>query len=47
MVESLRYKLKTFGLNLKGPVEICCDNKSVVTNSSVPALVINKIHNST
>ena len=30
MVEVLRYKLRTFGVNLEGPEEIYCDNKSVV-----------------
>ena len=45
MVEALRYKLMKFGVNLDGPVELYCDNKSVVTNSSVPASVLNKRHN--
>ena len=45
MVESLRYKLMTFGVNLGVPSEVYCENKSVVTNSSVPASVLNKIHN--
>ena len=46
MVESLRYKLRKFGVNLEGPEEVYCDNKSVVTNYSVPASVLNKRHNS-
>ena len=43
--EALRYKLRTFGVPLNGPSEILCDNKSVVTNSSVPTSVLNKRHN--
>ena len=45
MVEALRYKLRTFGINMWGPSEVYCDNNSVVTNSSVPASILNKIHN--
>ena len=45
VVEALIYKLRTFGINLEGPADVYCDNKSVVTNSSVPALVLNKRHN--
>ena len=47
MVEALRYKLRTFGINMWGPSEVYCDNNSVVTNSSVPASVLNKRHNAT
>ena len=42
MVEALRYNLRTFGVNLEGPSEVYCDNKSVVKNSSVPVSVLNK-----
>ena len=45
MVEGLRYKLKCFGVPLDGPADVYCDNKSVVTNSSVPASTLNKRHN--
>ena len=45
MVEKLRYKLRTFGVNLKGPAYIYCEKKSVATNSSVPASVLNKRYN--
>ena len=45
MVEALRYKLRCFGIPLPGPATVLCDNKSVVTNSSVPASVLNKRHN--
>jgi len=36
MVEALRYKLRCFGVPEQGSSEILCDNKSVVTNSSIP-----------
>ena len=42
MVEPLNYKLRKFGVNLEGPEEVYCDNKSVVINSRVPASVLNK-----
>ena len=45
MVEALRYKLRCFGIPIPGPATVLCDNKSVVTNSSVPASVLNKRHN--
>ncbi|GFH48949.1 hypothetical protein CTEN210_05425 [Chaetoceros tenuissimus] len=45
MVEALRYKLRCFGVPIDGPTEVLCDNKSVVTNSSVPASTLNKRHN--
>ena len=45
MVESLRYKFRTFGVNLEGPADIYCYNKPVVTNYSVPASLLNKKKN--
>jgi len=45
MVEALRYKLRCFGVTVEGPADVLCDNRSVVTNSSVPTSVLNKIHN--
>ena len=44
-IEALRYKLRTFGVPIDGPADVLCDNKSVVTNSSVPSSVLNKRHN--
>ena len=45
MLESLRYKLRSFGIPIDGPADVFCDNQSVVTNSTVPASVLNKRHN--
>ena len=45
MIEALRYKLRCFGIPIDGPAEVLCDNKSVVTNASVPVSVLNKRHN--
>jgi len=45
LIEALRYKLRTFGIPIDGPCDVFCDNKSVVTNSSVPSSVLNKRHN--
>ena len=45
MIEALKYKLRCFGIPIDGPATVLCDNKSVVTNSSVPISVLNKRHN--
>ena len=45
VVEDLRYKIRCFGVRLDGPANIFCDNKSVVTNASVPTSMLNKRHN--
>ena len=45
MIEAMRYKLRCFGIPIMGPATVLCDNKSVVTNASVPASVLNKRHN--
>ena len=41
----MRYKLRTFGVPIDGALEVFCDNKLVVTNSSVPSLLLSKRHN--
>ena len=45
LVEALRYKLRSFEVQLDGPASIFCDNKLVVTNASVPTSMLNKRHN--
>ena len=44
-VEAPIYNLRCFGVRLYGPDITFCDNKSVVTNSSVPNPILNKRHN--
>jgi hypothetical protein len=46
MNEALRYKIRMMGIPLMGPTIGFCDNKSVVTNSSIPQSTLNKKHNS-
>lgn len=47
MIEAFRCKLRCFGIPIDSPDIVLCDDKSVVTNSSVSALVLNKRHNAT
>lgn len=46
MLEAIRYKLRMFGIPIKGPCNVFCDNKSVVTNASVPTSTLQRKHNS-
>ena len=46
LIESLRYKLRMFGIPLEGAANIFCDNQSVVTSSTVPESTLKKKHNS-
>ena len=46
LIESLRYKLRMFGIPLEGSTNVFCDNQSVVTSASVPELTLKKKHNS-
>jgi hypothetical protein len=45
MIEAMRYKLRMFGIPIDGPANISCDNKSVVTNSTLPDSTLKKNHN--
>ena len=45
-IESLRYKLRMFGVPIEGPVHIYCDNESVVYNSNKVESTLDKKHNS-
>ena len=44
-IEALRYKLRMFGVRVERPTNVYCDNKTVVTNSSLPESTLNKKHN--
>jgi hypothetical protein len=45
LIESLRYKLRMFGVPLDGPAVVYCDNQSVVHNGQRPDSVLKKKHN--
>ena len=45
-ITALRYKLRMFGIPIEGPVNILCDNESVVKNSSKLESTLNKKHSS-
>jgi hypothetical protein len=44
-LESIRDKLRMFSIPIDGPCNTFCDNKSVVTNASVPTSTLKKKHN--
>jgi hypothetical protein len=46
MLEALRYKLRMMGIPIDGAANVFCDNKSVVTNSTIPTSTLKKKHNS-
>lgn len=45
LIEALRYKLRMMGVPLDGPANVFGDNKSVITNASVPSSTLSKKHN--
>ena len=45
MIEGLRYKLRMMGIQVDGPTNAFCDNKSVVKNSTKPESTLKKKHN--
>ena len=46
MIEALRCKIRYFGILVEGPLEVFCDNMSVVKNLSIPTSPLNKRHSS-
>jgi hypothetical protein len=46
LIKSLRYKLRMMGVPLEGPANVLVNNDSVVKNSTIPASIIQKKHNS-
>ncbi len=44
LIESLRYKLRMFGIPLRGPARVFCDNEAVVKSSSNPEATLKKKH---
>jgi hypothetical protein len=45
LIIGLRYKLRMFGVPLKGPTNVFCDNQGVVHNSTMPESTLAKKHN--
>lgn len=45
MNEALRYKLRMMGIPILEPTNCFCDNKSVVTNATIPQSTLQKKHN--
>ena len=46
MIESLRYKLRMFGIPVNGPTNIYCDNDAVTKNTTIPKSTLKKKHHS-
>ena len=46
MIESLRYKLRMFGVPIDGPTNIYCDNEAVYKNTVLPESTLKKKHHS-
>jgi hypothetical protein len=46
LIESLHYKLCMFGVPIDSPANVFCDNKSMVTNSTIPTSTLKNKHNS-
>ncbi len=42
LIESLRYKLRMFGVPIDGPANVYCDNDSVCSNSTKPESTLKK-----
>ncbi len=45
-IVEMRIKLKMFGVPINGAANVYCDNKGVVSNTSVPESTLSKKHNS-
>ena len=46
LVESLRYKLRMFGIPIEGPTNVFCDNDAVCKNTTSPDSTLKKKHHS-
>lgn len=46
LIESLRYKLRMFGVPIDGPASVFCDNESVYKNTTIPESTLKKKHHS-
>ena len=46
LIESLRYKLRMFGVPIEGPTNVYCDNDAVCKNTTKPESTLTKKHHS-
>jgi hypothetical protein len=46
LIESLRYKLRMFGVPIEGPTNVFCDNDAVCKNTTSPESTLKKKHHS-
>ena len=46
MIESLRYKLRMFGVSIDGPANVYCYNEAVYKNTVLPESALKKKHHS-
>ena len=44
--DTLRYKLRMFGIPIEGPTNVFCDNEAVFKNTTIPESTLKKKHNS-
>jgi hypothetical protein len=44
--ESLRYKLRMFGVPIDGPTNVFCDNEAVYKSTLIPESTLKKKHHS-
>ena len=43
-IVEMRIKLKMFGVPVRGPANVYCDNKGVVSNTSIPESILTSIN---
>ena len=46
LIDGLRYKIRMMGIPLEGPMNVYCDNDSVVRSSTSPESTLKKKHDS-
>jgi hypothetical protein len=46
LMESLRYRLRMFGVPIEGPTNVFCANEAVYKNTSLPESTLKKKHHS-
>ena len=46
MIEASIYKLRMFGIPVKGITHVYCDNKALIKNTTIPESMLKKKHHS-